>query len=268
MDRVAGMCLSDLVGAKTLSHRLPGHKVPTMTSRSTSVRASEARSRLESESNIWVATASSDGNPALGSIVVGWIDEQIVAKHRTESLAYSDGVPGAENNKFRMGRLDHVHIRVPDRALAAAWYSDNLGFEPVDVYDFWATGFEGGPLQISADGGKTMLALFEANDTHPMIAQETGVAFSVDAESFVAFARSLPGEIESPLNRRLLPTDMIDFDMCWAFDLVDPWGNLYELNCYEYDQVQEELIDSDGLTPVRYWPPDLYDRYGDSPSVT
>ncbi len=26
--------------------------------------------------------------------------------------------------RFRMGRLDHVHIRVPDRAEAAAWYSD------------------------------------------------------------------------------------------------------------------------------------------------
>ena len=63
-----------------------------------------------------------------------------------------------------MGRLDHVHIRVPDRAQAARWYAEHLGFEPVDTYDFWATGFEGGPLQISADGGRTTLALFEAAD--------------------------------------------------------------------------------------------------------
>lgn len=33
--------------------------------------------------------------------------------------------------------------------------AEHLGFEPVDTYDFWATGFEGGPLQISADGGRT-----------------------------------------------------------------------------------------------------------------
>src|SRR6185295_7342325 len=44
---------------------------------------------------------------------------------------------------FRMGRLDHVHIRVPDRAEAARWYSEHLGFEPVGAYEFWATGFEG-----------------------------------------------------------------------------------------------------------------------------
>ena len=82
-----------------------------------------------------------------------------------------------------MGRLDHVHIRVPDRAEAARWYAEHLGFEPVDTYDFWATGFEGGPLQISADGGKTMLALFEASEGHPMLAQKTGVAFNVDADT-------------------------------------------------------------------------------------
>ena len=160
-----------------------------------------------------------------------------------------------------MGRLDHVHIRVPDRAQAAAWYSANLGFEPVEEYEFWAAGFEGGPLQISADGGKTMLALFEASDGHPMIAQQTGVAFSVEAEVFIAFARSLPGEINGPDDQPLLPSDVIDFDMCWAFDIVDPWGNQYELNCYEYDRIQAELIAADGIAAVRYWPRELYHQH-------
>ena len=79
--------------------------------------------------------------------------------------------------KFRMGRLDHVHIRVPDREAAAKSYADYLGFEVVERFEFWAKGFEGGPLQISADGGQTMLALFEASDGHPMMPQATGVAF-------------------------------------------------------------------------------------------
>jgi catechol 2,3-dioxygenase-like lactoylglutathione lyase family enzyme len=122
----------------------------------------------------------------------------------------------ADRRAFRMGRLDHVHIRVPDRAEAAAWYGKHLGFEPVEQYAFWATGFEGGPLQISADGGRTMLALFQAGEGHPMVAQETGVAFSVDAEAFISFARSLPGEISGPSGRPLVPNDLIDFDMCWA----------------------------------------------------
>lgn len=158
-----------------------------------------------------------------------------------------------------MGKLDHVHIRVPDRAEAARWYREQLGFEPVEEFDFWASGFEGGPLQISADGGQTMLALFEATDGHPMIPQKTGVAFSVNAETFLSFARSLPGAIENPLGRPLAPDDIIDFDLCWAFDLVDPWGNQYELNCYDYELVKEELIEADGIEPVRYWPRQLFE---------
>lgn len=162
---------------------------------------------------------------------------------------------------FRMGRLDHVHIRVPDRAEAAAWYARHLGFEPVAAYDFWATGFEGGPLQISADGGATTLALFEASDGHPMVRQETGVAFSVDAESFAVFVRSLPGPIDGPAGRPLERGDVVDFDLCWAIDLVDPWGNKYELNCYDYDRVRTDLIDADGIDPTRYWPREAFDEY-------
>lgn len=163
--------------------------------------------------------------------------------------------------KFRMGRLDHVHIRVPDRETAARWYSEHLGFEPVERFDFWAKGFEGGPLQISADGGRTMLALFEASDGHPMIPQKTGVAFSVDAEDFLAFARSLPAEIQGPSGRPLETGDIVDFDMCWAYDLADPWGNQYELNCYEYERIATELIEADGVEPVRYWPRALLEVY-------
>ncbi|CAN5635839.1 hypothetical protein BH10ACT2_BH10ACT2_24850 [soil metagenome] len=160
--------------------------------------------------------------------------------------------------RFRMGRLDHVHIRVPNRAEAAVWYADHLGFEPVDAFDFWATGFDGGPLQISADGGKTTLALFEATADHPMVAQQTGVAFSVDAEMFMMFARSLSGEICGPNGTPLVANDIIDFDMCWAYDLADPWGNRYELNCYDYDRIKRELVVADGIEPVRYWPAELY----------
>lgn len=166
-----------------------------------------------------------------------------------------------ERTPFRMGRLDHVHIRVPDREEAARWYALHLGFEPVAAYDFWATGFAGGPLQISADGGNTTLALFEASEHHPLIPQRTGVAFSVDADTFIAFARSLPCGIDSPRGGPLQPADLVDFDLCWAFDLADPWGNQYELNCYDYERVKVELVGADGLEPVRYWPRELHPAY-------
>ncbi len=168
-----------------------------------------------------------------------------------------------ERPAFKIGRLDHVHIRVPDRAEAARWYAEHLGFEPVESYDFWATGFDGGPLQISADGGRTMLALFEASEGHPMVPQETGVAFSVDADSFMFFARSLPCGIDHPRGGRLELAHLVDFDMCWAFDLTDPWGNQYELNCYDYERVRAELVEADAVQPVRYWPRELYEAHLD-----
>lgn len=178
---------------------------------------------------------------------------------------YAEAVD-AERSPFRMGRLDHVHIRVPDRAEAARWYAEHLGFEPVERYDFWASGFEGGPLQISADGGRTMLALFETGEGHPMEPQKTGVAFSVDADTFMSFARSLPCGIDNPGGGPLVLTDLLDFDMCWAFDLADPWGNQYEINCYDYDRVKADLVDADAVEVVRYWPRDAYVAYRDSAS--
>ena len=165
---------------------------------------------------------------------------------------------------FRMGRLDHAHIRVPDRERAAQWYAEHLGFEPVARFGFWAKGFEGGPLQISADGGVTSLALFEASEGHPMVPQTAGIAFSVDADTFVAFARSLPGAIAAPSGKLLEIGDIVDLDLCWAFNLADPWKNQYELNCYEYGRVREELVLACGIEPMRYWPRDLYEAHKSS----
>ncbi|MGK2950578.1 MAG: VOC family protein [Acidimicrobiales bacterium] len=166
-----------------------------------------------------------------------------------------------EQSGFRMGRLDHVHIRVPDRAAAARWYREHLGFEPVEAYDFWATGIDGGPLQISADGGQTTLALFEVSELSPMVRQETGVAFSVDADVFMVFARSLPRGIDHPDGAPLGVGHLVDFDLCFAFDLVDPWGNRYELNCYDHARVQHELVEADAIEVVRYWPREAYEAH-------
>lgn len=159
---------------------------------------------------------------------------------------------------FRMGSLDHVHVRVPDRDEAARWYREHLGFEPVEEFAVWATEVERGPLQISADGGRTGLALFEIAEGHPAQPQETGIAFSVDAETFAAFVRALPGDaFRTAAGEALEAAHLVDFDRCWAIDLVDPWGNRYELNCYDYDVVLRELVDADGITPTRYWEQDL-----------
>jgi len=55
--------------------------------------------------------------------------------------------------------------------------------------------------------------------------------------------------------------DVVDLDMCWAYNFADPWGNNFELNCYEYERIKVDLIDTEGVKPVRYWPRVLYEQY-------
>jgi hypothetical protein len=74
------------------------------------------------------------------------------------------------------------------------------------------------------------------------------------------WASSLPCGIGNASGRLLELHDVVDFDLCWAFDLADPWGNRYELNCYEYERVKADLVEAGGVEPQRYWPPELYAR--------
>jgi catechol 2,3-dioxygenase-like lactoylglutathione lyase family enzyme len=154
--------------------------------------------------------------------------------------------------QFRMGRLDHAHLTVPDREAAVAWYGEHLGFEPVESLDLWRR--VGGPIQISADGGHTMLAVFGRAPQVGQDAPPADIAFSVDADAFVTFAHSLPSELRTPDGELLQPGDVVDFDLCFAYDFADPWGNLLELNCYDHDGIRTRLIEPDGITPQRRWP--------------
>lgn len=155
--------------------------------------------------------------------------------------------------RFRMGSLNHVHLVVPDRAAAARWYAERLGFEAVAAYEAW-TRVEGGPLHMSADGGKSGIALFQLGYGHTSTTLEKGAAFSVDAQQFVAFARGLEqGDLQDQSGGALKKQDVVDFDLCYAYNFQDPWGNRLELNCYDVAAVKRDLIDREGISPVRYW---------------
>ena len=154
---------------------------------------------------------------------------------------------------FRMGSLDHLHLLVPDRYEAARWYKENLGFEIVERYKLWAD--VGGPLHISADGGRSGLALFERGP-HTHIKAECSVAFRVGADEFIAFAEGLQSSsIRDASGEPLKAESVVDFDLCYAFYFQDPYGNEFELDCYEYGEVRRDLIERLGITPVR-----KYDR--------
>ena len=62
--------------------------------------------------------------------------------------------------------------------------------------------------------------------------------------------------------------DVVDYDMCWAYELTDPWGNLHELNCDDYQRIREELVEADAVTADRKWPREVYEEYlGSAPRV-
>lgn len=152
-----------------------------------------------------------------------------------------------------MGSMDHVHLVVPDREAAARWYAERLGFEAVDEYAEWAA-VDGGPLHISADGGKSGIALFQASSGHPAGKLEMGVAFRVDAETFIGFALGLAeiGLLQAS-GEPLEIGCIVDFDLCYAYNFEDPYGNQLELDCHDHATVKRELVEAQGLTPVRYW---------------
>ena len=155
-------------------------------------------------------------------------------------------------SRFRMGTLDHMHLLVPDRYAAARWYEENLGFEIVEKYEVWAE-IEGGPLHVSADGGQSALALFERGQ-HPDFKVETSVAFRVGAAQFVAFADGLASAHIPGTNGETLRRDsVVDHDLCYAYYFEDPYGNKFELDCYDCDEVKRGLIQKYDITPIRFW---------------
>lgn len=155
-------------------------------------------------------------------------------------------------NGFKMGSLDHMHFLVPDRSQAARWYRETLGFEIVKPYEAWAE-IEGGPLHISADGGRSALALFERGQ-HPDFEVETSVAFRVEPSAFLAFADGLDStEISGTNGKRLTRESVVDHDLCYAYYFRDPYGNGLELDCYDYAEIERELIEKHAITPVRFW---------------
>ena len=152
--------------------------------------------------------------------------------------------------KFKMGTLDHMHLNVPNRYEAARWYAEVLGFEIVKQYEIWAR--NGGPLHISADGGESGLALFEPPG-HAGSKLERPVAFRVASEQFLEFARGLGAtEIRGQDGKRLTAASVVDHDLCYAFYFQDPYGNQFELDCWEYERVRQELIERENITPVRF----------------
>ncbi|MBW7886056.1 MAG: VOC family protein [Caldilineaceae bacterium] len=149
--------------------------------------------------------------------------------------------------EFRVEQIDHVELFVPDRQAAAAWYAATLGIAPLAAHADWAADAQG-PLMISSDGGRTMIALFtgEAQGRHPV----TGVrriAFRVDGAGFLAFLRRLADYPVFDRDGRAVQTlEAVDHDKSWSVYFFDPYGTPLEVTTYDYTWVRDRLLAGDG----------------------
>jgi catechol 2,3-dioxygenase-like lactoylglutathione lyase family enzyme len=143
---------------------------------------------------------------------------------------------------FRVLQIDHVEMFVQDQYAAADWYRNVLGLEIVSAYEYWAAD---GPLMISSDEGRTMLALFrgEPRGDRPTAGFHR-VAFRVDGPGFIHFLNRL-AEIDIPdRNRQRLTADqLVDHDQSWSIYFSDPYGHLLEVTTYDYENVANHLVE-------------------------
>jgi len=123
--------------------------------------------------------------------------------------------------------IDHIHVYVPDREQAAAWFHDVLGFKVEEALRVWAT--DGGPLTIGDESGKIHLALFSKTEFVP----STAIAFGADAENFLEWKHLL--ESKGILAR------CTDHDLAWSLYFHDPYENMYEITTYDHAAVSAAL---------------------------
>ncbi|MGI9077490.1 MAG: VOC family protein [Gemmatimonadaceae bacterium] len=134
-------------------------------------------------------------------------------------------------------QLDHVELFVPDREQAAAWYARVLGLQPVAAMARWAT--PRGPLMLSADGGKSMVALFTGEPCeHRRDRSHHRVAFRVPGAEFLAFVAVAPeGPIYDAFGIPMVSLTPIDHGGAFSVYFADPWGHLCEVTTYDWRHI-------------------------------
>lgn len=109
-----------------------------MTSRPTAQRCRQARARLETEANVWLATASSEGIPHLVPLSLAWIDGQIVVATPVDTPTV-DNVVANGRARASLDSADDVVIIDADvvvhpyddvEAALTGRYVDRVGWDP------------------------------------------------------------------------------------------------------------------------------------------
>ncbi len=139
------------------------------------------------------------------------------------------------SDDFKVERVDHVELFVPDQYEAATWYTRVFGLEILPKYEFWASD---GPLMIGA--GSAMLALFKGDPSGKWEGFRR-VAFGVSGAGFLAFLDRLP-ELQLAYDGAVISrTDAVDHTLSWSVYFSDPYGYRIEITTYDYDDVKTAL---------------------------
>ena len=141
-------------------------------------------------------------------------------------------------------RIDHIEVHVPDRYEAAAWYEQILGLEILtDPVFTWAAQLPNGPVFVGNPSRTVQVSLFEGEplgDREPIGQVQT--CFNVDARTFLQFMSLLPElNLRDRFGNIVSEALIADHRIGWAFYFIDPWGNRYELNTWDYTIVAEEV---------------------------
>jgi catechol 2,3-dioxygenase-like lactoylglutathione lyase family enzyme len=125
--------------------------------------------------------------------------------------------------------FDHIHVYVPNRERAAAWYEEMLDFTINKDLEIWAKN-KHGPLTIEAPTGRIHLALFAVDNHIP----STAIAFKSSGQEFLAW--------KSYLEKQNMLLRCTNHKAAWSLYFNDLDKNMHEITTYQHDYVSEHLI--------------------------
>ena len=130
------------------------------------------------------------------------------------------------SNVPQLNGIDHVHVYVSNRLAAVKWYENILGLRIQKEFEFWAK--DGGPLTLENISGSVHIALFESDK-----ASASTVAFGASGEEFIKWKNHLKN---SGVQLRVA-----DHTKAWSMYFSDPFENLFEITCYDFEMVKNIL---------------------------